>query len=299
MKMLEDKYKELCELGVEFKKPIVLNTPDEWVKIAEILAKKNGGTLPSSKWLREHDYGGLYAAMKSYPNKFFHIKREKLRKTIDEQVRIAEKLTKENGGTLPVPSWLVKNGYESLYSAILLHPDKFFHIKQSKLNKTVYEQVVVAKRLMREHEGILPSYTWLMNNGYGDLATAMCYHPEKFNAIRREKLKKTIDEQVRIAEKLAEENGRMLPNYRWLLKNGYGDLYATMRNHPDEFIHIRRSDKLLKTPNEWVVIADKLTKGKNGVLPSHRWMCQNKYSGLSRSIYTYPKLFAHFNKRVA
>ena len=49
--------------------------------------------------------------------------------TNDKAVRIAEKLAKENGGTLPNPKWLEKN-YSDLQQAMRKHPRAFAHLSQ-------------------------------------------------------------------------------------------------------------------------------------------------------------------------
>lgn len=36
--------------------------------------RKAPGILPSQKWLKEHGYGGLVAAMRKHPEAFAHIK---------------------------------------------------------------------------------------------------------------------------------------------------------------------------------------------------------------------------------
>ena len=72
-------------------------TVEETVKIAEGLAKNNHGLLPDSRWLTRHGYSRILPAMKKYPEKFKHIKREykQIRKPIRDYVKLAEKYLKE------------------------------------------------------------------------------------------------------------------------------------------------------------------------------------------------------------
>ena len=112
-------------------------TVEEKVKIAEALAQDNNGLLPYFRWLNRNGYSYILPTIKKYPEKFKHIKREykQIRKPIEEHVRLAEKLAKENGGILYPVGWLNKNGYAGLVSAIRRHPKEFKHIKREKLTK--------------------------------------------------------------------------------------------------------------------------------------------------------------------
>jgi hypothetical protein len=109
MNLLQDKYQDLCDIGKEWKLPVVGKTVSEWVKIAERLAKEYNGVLPRRKWLGENGYWGLVGAIQRCPERFAHIEQEKFYrktdraayKTIDEWAEITEKLVREHGGVLP------------------------------------------------------------------------------------------------------------------------------------------------------------------------------------------------------
>jgi hypothetical protein len=53
------------------------STLQEQVTSAENLSKKNGGIVPGSTWLFEHNYSALYKAMRKHPEAFAHIPRKK------------------------------------------------------------------------------------------------------------------------------------------------------------------------------------------------------------------------------
>ena len=73
------------------------------------------------------------------------------------------------------------------------------------------------------------------------------------------KKRRTPEEWVLVAEQLVEEHDGTLPNVSWLRDKGYRGLSYTMRNHPDLFKHIKQ-DRKIKTPEEWVLVAEQLVK---------------------------------------
>jgi hypothetical protein len=242
-----DKYQDLCDIGREWKLPVVKMTVDEWVKIAEELAKEHGGVLPNQKWLRENGYDGLVSAFRSHPERFAHIKREKLNKNVNEQIIEAEKLAREHDGVLPSREWLCRHGHSGLALVIRKCPEMFAHIKQDKRQKTVEEHIAEAEKLVREHGGVLPSQTWLRKNGHSDLETALRIHSERFAHIKQDSLKgKAIEKHIAEAEKLAKEHDGVLPSQTWLRKNGHSGLEAALRIHSERFAHIKQ-EKLHKS----------------------------------------------------
>jgi N6-adenosine-specific RNA methylase IME4 len=104
------------------------HTPDEWVSVAERLARKHG-RLPSPGSLQAYGYRGLYDAMRAHPKRFAHIQQEHKLRTPDEWVSVAERLARKHG-KLPSPGWLQANGYNWLYRAMWAHPEKCAHIQR-------------------------------------------------------------------------------------------------------------------------------------------------------------------------
>lgn len=223
------------------------NSPDEWVTIAEKLAKENGGTLQCYGWLVNNGYIGLSKAMIKYPEKFAHINQEnKSGKKPEEWVPIAEKLAKENGGTLKYCKWLQKNGYNGLDQTMRKYPELFAHINQESKKNSPEEWVSIAKKMAKENSGTLQCGNWLRNNGYSGLDYAIKNNPELFANIRQESKRNNPEEWVQRAENLAKENGGTLQHSYWLQKNGYANLDVAMRKYPELFSHIKQDRKRRK-----------------------------------------------------
>jgi hypothetical protein len=240
MNLLQDKYQDLLDIGREWKLIVGRKTADECVKIAENLAKEHGGVLPSQAWLHGHDHSNLADMIQRHPERFVHIKQEKLHKTIEEWIIEAENLAKEHGGVLPNQKWLTANGHGRLSTMIQRHTKLFAHIKQKKFSKTVEEHIADAEKLIKEYDRVLPSHKWLHEHGHSNLVNMIQKHPERFVHIKQEKLLKTIEEYIDDAENLAREHDGVLPRYRWLIGNGYNGLANTIYKYPERFAHIRR-----------------------------------------------------------
>jgi len=215
-------------------------TPDEWLVIAEKLAKENGGLLPATSFLMEKNLYSLMWMISKYPEKFQHIKQERLHKTPDEWVVIAEKLAKENGGLLPPYIDLINGGFNGLTLMLKRYPKKFKHVKQSSLVRTIDKWVVIAEKLAEENGGVLPTSTTLRNDGFSGLSAALCKYPKKFKHIKRSYSRKCIDEWVVIAEKLAEENGGVLPTFEKIKNDSLSGLSCAIYRQPEKFQHIKR-----------------------------------------------------------
>lgn len=268
--------------------------PEEWVALAEKLAEENGGLLKNTGWLQANGYGGLAQIMSKHPELFAHIPYKKLRKNTNEWVKDAEQLAAENGGVLQNQKWLTANGYRSLISQYTKHPQLFRHIprESDKRKKRPEEWVPIADRLAAQNGGILPCKEFLEPG----LVFAIRKHPVLFQHIKQEwKGGKRPEEWVLIAEQLAVENGGVLKCVGWLQEN-HNALAQVMSKYPKLFAHIRQEWKGGKKPEEWVPVAEKLAKENGGVLPHHRWLYDNGYSGLTVFIKKYPSLFRHIKK---
>lgn len=61
---------------------------EEWVPVAERMARENGGRLQSAVWLEKNGCSGLCHAMRKHPGLFAHIEQERRNtngRLIDEQ----------------------------------------------------------------------------------------------------------------------------------------------------------------------------------------------------------------------
>jgi len=265
------------------------------------LVKKNNGkiiegVLPSSSWLRKNGYGGLCACVYKRPEDFTHIRQNyKGGRSIEENIKIAERLARENNGKLPCYSWLKKNRYKGLLLCIMRNKDKFEHIKQEKKLKSIEEHIKIAEYLANKYNGVLPEVSWLLKNGYIALYTCMRNYPEDFKHIKQEKKLKNIEGHIRTAEKLANKHNGVLPCCDWLIKNRYIGLYKCKLKHIEFFKHIKQEKRLIKK-EEHIKIAEKLAKENNGILPCCSWLRKNKYNGLIFSIRKYPEKFSHIKQ---
>lgn len=219
---------------------------EQWLPVAQRLAKKHG-CLPSISWLQDNGYCGLVYAIYKCPEIFAHLTRVfRRKKKPAEWVPIAEQLAQEHG-ELPNPKWLVSNGYNGLQQAMRIHPNLFRGIidkygQRLYRTKTPKEWLLIAKRLTRQHNR-LPNYRWLEENGFGGLNHAMRKHSSLFASIEQEyKGGRKPKEWIPVAKKLIKIHS-VLPNSRWLRRNGYAGLEQAMRNYPQLFTGIKRKRK--------------------------------------------------------
>lgn len=125
---------------------VVNRTLDQWVVVAEQLAKAGGGVLDYHYVLTNHP--ALGAAMVKYPERFAHIpiKRRKKPMTQADWVPVAERMMVENGGSLQHPGWLLKNGFTGLCSALYRSPHLFDHVVQQVHEGTRGETTLIGFR---------------------------------------------------------------------------------------------------------------------------------------------------------
>lgn len=133
------------------------------------------------------------------------------RKTLAETVRLAEEITKSNGGMLPSRTWLDANGFSGIVACRFKYPEAFAHINQKRKIRTLAENVEIAEKLAEEHGGMLPFPVWLEANGYGHICTALDKHSEAFAHLKQKKTRRTLAENVEITEELTKNNGGLLP----------------------------------------------------------------------------------------
>ena len=104
----------------------------DWLEIANKLAKKNKGKIPTVTWLLENGYSMLCRQMQKNPDAFSEIEQERHFRRPDEWVAVAEALAKEHNG-LPNSYWLQnkENGYKALDKVMRQHPKLFAHIRRA------------------------------------------------------------------------------------------------------------------------------------------------------------------------
>jgi len=256
--------------------------------------KKAKGILPCRRWLEKNEYKGLRGCMRLYPEKFAHIEKNIKSRTrpfkLDECISIAEDLEKEHG-KMPYDEWLNQNGYRSIVRHKKLMPEKFKHIRQDIPRiRGEGRWVKIAETLERKYEK-LPSCKWLRENGYGGLYKYLYKYPEKFAHIDQERKRKSTEELIYDIAKVSD--GKKLPSYTWLKKNGYKHVLYALRNHPELFEGIEREYGKTKGKciEEWVKVAIRLSKENNKILPKDQWLKENGYDGLCKFINSHSSRF--------
>ena len=162
------------------------------VCVAETLAKEHGGELPATQWLRDNGHFWLSNLLYKKPAAFAHLRQNKKYKSLDDAVAIAEQLAEDNGGVLPHVQWLLDHGYDALYRQMQRNPKRFVHIKHKKAARGKYKSVKwleTAEQLARENGGLLPTPTWLLDNGYKALYAYIKANPDLFAHVPRAKRK--------------------------------------------------------------------------------------------------------------
>lgn len=197
--------------------------------------KKIKGVLPNSAWLQKNGYIGLHKCMRKHPKLFKHIEQDRKLKMIGDWMTIAEELVEKNNGILPNIAWLDRNGYYGISRNIRLHPEKFSHMKQDKKLKMIDEWISIAEELAEKNDGILPYGPWLREHRFSSIQNLMVKFPEKFSHIKQHRKRKTSNEWLRIAKKMAMENNDKIPCSYWLSNNKYGGLDLFIRRHPEIF----------------------------------------------------------------
>jgi hypothetical protein len=135
------------------------------------------------KWLRENGFIGLECAMRKRPELFAHIAQGRERRSLHDNVALAEDLRKKYG-TLPSPRWLEDNGYSGLAFVMRRHREDFAHIPQDKKLHSLSESVALAESIIRA-EGRMPSCDWLRGNGYSGLDYMIRKYPNAFRHLKR------------------------------------------------------------------------------------------------------------------
>ena len=128
---------------------------DEWVEIAEHLAKNNNDKLPAKKVLKQEGYQQLISSIYKHKKKFNHICQEELRtrRSTSEWLVIARKRAKDNHGKLPSQKILKKEGLETM----IKHFDKEL-FKGVKYEIETSRGVLIGYRIAGDQKKILYKY---------------------------------------------------------------------------------------------------------------------------------------------
>ncbi len=148
---------------------------------------------------------------------------------------------------------------------------------------------------MEKAPGVLPSRSWLLQNGYGALYVCMLDNPEVFAHIEQRTLRTSVRGWVSKAEQLAKDHDGTLPGQKWLQQNEYSALARCILKYPEAFAHIKQR-KRFKSTDDWVLEAERLAGDNEGVLPASHWLCKNSYSGLYQCMQKNPQAFAHVQR---
>jgi len=171
------------------------------------------------------------------------------------------------------------------------NPDSFSHLNRKKIYRTLEEYLTLAEELAKKNNGILPNSKWLKQNGYHGLYAYAIKNKGCFSHIKKteNRPRQTLMMHLKVAEKLAEENNEILPNYKWLRDNGYHGLNSCVSKNHDSFSHLRR--KKTDTLQEYVELAKKISEGHEGILPGQKWLKQNDMRKLAECIYSQAESF--------
>ena len=166
---------------------------------------------------------------------------------------------------------------------------------------TLEEYVLRAERLAAENvaegegakasRGVLPTQTWLRNNGEGPLAAMIDQHPEAFAHIKQQKgvSISQLTERLAEAERLVAEYG-YLPQASWLERHGFHKLVAARYHRPDKFQHFPKEENNLP---KRLAEAERLV-AQFGFIPSCTWLQNNGYMPLYSAQRYYKDAFSHF-----
>jgi hypothetical protein len=113
-------------------------SPQEWRTVAESLAAQNGGKLQTSTWLENNGFVGLTKAIRRHRDLFKGIEQESRtgsNRTIDQWVKVAEEISRNNGYVLPSRGWLCRNKFSRLCNVMRMNPQKFLHVRQEFFNR--------------------------------------------------------------------------------------------------------------------------------------------------------------------
>ena len=152
----------------------------------------------------------------------------------------------------------------------------------------------IAHRLAKWNKDILPSSSWLLENGFEILELALQRFPDHFGHLSQENNPKNITEALLLAKKLFYQNGEKMPDEIWMRTHGYYRLVNIMKENAEEFLEIVIEPN--EDENKFIVLAETIEE-KYGFLPSKNWLRTNGYEELSRYITRHRNIFESFYDR--
>lgn len=210
---------------------------EDHVEEAERLAKEHG-KLPNRKWLQQNGYTALDYHLRKRPEVFAHVAQDNKHRTADEWCRLAVELQNKNDGVLPSTTWLRRQNYGGLISAMRNKPDLFKGInKIIRPRRSLEGYVRIAENLAAQNGGLLPTYAELQKRKLYTVNKKIQEYPEAFQHLTRDRRYKTMEEWIEVSRELVRNRGDM-PNPRWLRNNGYEGLWECMLRHKKAFLDL-------------------------------------------------------------
>lgn len=165
----------------------------------------------------------------------------------------------------------------------------------------------VAEELAKKNGGKLPLFKDLQAMGYWGMIVAMQRCPGLFKHIelsggRKPKKRvpnKTKEEWIALAEKVAEQNGGVIPCGEKLTEMGYDTLrHKLSGDYAEWFYHIPYESRQ-RSKQEWVAMAEELAAANGGYIPSCKKLVEMGHRRLYDQIKKHPHAFAHLPRQYA
>lgn len=163
-------------------------TDKEITSTVKMLAKRNGGCLPYRKWLETNGYSWLARRLIENPKLLGGAKWLRRTYATDAEI-IAEikRLAKDNGGKLPGPQWLNKNGYVRITSRLRTNPGLLGSVQWERRFSSDAEIMSEIKKLASSNGGRLPGSRWLQLNGHSRIDQRLRKNPSLLGKIKQER----------------------------------------------------------------------------------------------------------------
>lgn len=155
------------------------------------------------------------------------------KKTIEEHIKTAESLAKDNSGVLPCYSTLMKS-HSDLAHCINRNKKRFEHIIKENRKTTLEEHIKTAERLAESNDGFLPSTRILKQSNMQNLIAAMSAYKKEFSHISTKKERLYLLDYIEQANEIASKNGGKLPPQLELDSN----LRSFIQRYPEKFNHL-------------------------------------------------------------